>query len=719
MLCNSLVDLSSIHIVDKSNDGTNKDESSIKSDGSLPSLREPLKVFSPNTVGKVNGQAMTMKQIDAELNALRRENFDLKLRLYVENQKKGSKKAHFDDDERKDKPQNSIEENFKKILIDKDNQIRNLKSQLNDLDNKMKFEIGILRREKEAYANDLETSENLCRQFMEHLTEVCDFWRKFLLEANSSGDHSLLESISNLLNSSQDILNSSSFIINEKLKDESKNINEHYSDKLRNKLKELKRSTEIKGMSSLGLLSDLSQFTTKDNASVPIKIECETQTDMVASEIKALIQTAVLLGNRRGSDAATQTQSVRSTEKECQTCISSHVNHQKTQTDPKLLAKTGKDLSIQSRILNGPNSRSTQTLSTTFDKSGSVSEVNSEENGIKKSKKCKNFELGKTSSGTQNNNKLDLNCLLNKQVAKSDDLEDNKDVEKSPDASFIAAMKSFTIFKSNLSPITESPRLKEYSPSAIQERQEKGVVNDLTYSLESLKLNNSSEASPCLGKMTPNQVATSERKTVSINERLNTIQKAGGKVTLSPLTEKNGTEITIKKTSSLKKNQYPHSKGEISPIQAEKHVMLTSQNKLISKMPDNDFTTDDEPNDEKESDSVRVYLTFKYYQLLRGHLGQLSVRLNELDSLNKDHFVLEIIDSQEYSTAVEPCLTNMRKTINSCRIICHHFTIVDENSVLAQYERIKAKKENIEKAISQQMKKADKLLKKAKINLRV
>uniref|UniRef100_T1KH84 Centrosomin N-terminal motif 1 domain-containing protein n=1 Tax=Tetranychus urticae TaxID=32264 RepID=T1KH84_TETUR len=680
MLCNSLVDLSSIHIPDKSNDGATKDESSIKSDGSLPSLREPLKVFSPNTMGKVNGQAMTMKQIDAELNALRRENFDLKLRLYVENQKKGSKKTHFDDDERKDKPSNTIEENFKKILIDKDNQIRNLKSQLNDLDNKMKFEIGILRREKEAYANDLETSENLCRQFMEHLTEVCDFWRKFLLEANSSGDHSLLESISNLLNSSQDILNSSSFIINEKLRDgSSKIINEPSSDKLRNKLKELKRSSEIKGMSSLGLLSDLSQFITKDNASVPVKIDCEIQTDMVASEIKALIQTAVLL------------------------------------------AKTGKDLSLQSKILNGPNSRSTQTHSTTFDKAGSVSEVNSEESGIKKSKKCKNSELGKTSSGNQNNNKLDLNCLLNKQVAKSDDLEDNKDVEKSPDASFIAAMKSFTIFKSNLSPITESPRLKEYSPSAIQERQDKGTVNDLTYSLESLKLNNSSGASPCLGKMTPNQVATSERKTVSINERLNTIQKAGGKITLSPLTEKNGTEITIKKASSLKKNQYPHSKGEITPKQAEKHVMLTSQNKLISKMPDNDndFTTDDEPNDEKESDSVRVYLTFKYYQLLRGHLGQLSVRLNELDSLNKDHFVLEIIDSQEYSTAVEPCLTNMRKTINSCRIICHHFTIVDENSVLAQYERIKAKKENIEKAISQQMKKADKLLKKAKINLRV
>ena len=35
------------------------------------------------------GQAMTIKEIDCKLNALRRENFDLKLRLYLERKNKG------------------------------------------------------------------------------------------------------------------------------------------------------------------------------------------------------------------------------------------------------------------------------------------------------------------------------------------------------------------------------------------------------------------------------------------------------------------------------------------------------------------------------------------------------------------------------------------------------------------------------------------------------
>jgi microtubule associated len=50
------------------------------------SLQKMIEV--PNKHFKRN-QAMTMKELDCKLNALRRENFDLKLRLYLEKQNKG------------------------------------------------------------------------------------------------------------------------------------------------------------------------------------------------------------------------------------------------------------------------------------------------------------------------------------------------------------------------------------------------------------------------------------------------------------------------------------------------------------------------------------------------------------------------------------------------------------------------------------------------------
>lgn len=115
---------------------------------------------------------------------------------------------------------------------------------------------------------------------------------------------------------------------------------------------------------------------------------------------------------------------------------------------------------------------------------------------------------------------------------------------------------------------------------------------------------------------------------------------------------------------------------------------------------------------------LRAYLPLSYYQLLRGHLNQISSHLNGIDNLYRDRFVLQSITDKEFSSALKLALNNLNQIISFSRSICKNFVIDDENSLHMQLEKIIARKENMEKIIARQLKKTDKLLKKAKTNLK-
>lgn len=115
---------------------------------------------------------------------------------------------------------------------------------------------------------------------------------------------------------------------------------------------------------------------------------------------------------------------------------------------------------------------------------------------------------------------------------------------------------------------------------------------------------------------------------------------------------------------------------------------------------------------------LRAFLPLSYYQLLRGHLNQISSHLHTMDNLYRDRFVLQSLSDKDFSSSLKLSLNNLNQIINFSRSICKNFVIDDENSLYLQLEKIIAKKENMEKVIARQLKKTDKLLQKAKTNLK-
>ena len=116
--------------------------------------------------------------------------------------------------------------------------------------------------------------------------------------------------------------------------------------------------------------------------------------------------------------------------------------------------------------------------------------------------------------------------------------------------------------------------------------------------------------------------------------------------------------------------------------------------------------------------SLRAYIKLGHYQLLRTNLNQISSYLSSLEKLNKDRFIFQLINDTEYINQIKPFLNNLKQMMNASKSICKQFSIEDEGPVLNQFEDIKRLKENIEKAITQQLNKTDKLLKKAKLNIK-
>ena len=98
-----------------------------------------------------------------------------------------------------------------KACLEKDNLIKSLRTSLDEVKQSMEFKTGILMKERDALANDLESTHKVCKGLMAHLIEVREYWRKFMLENSSfcGQDPSLLNSLSDWMNISQDLLNSS------------------------------------------------------------------------------------------------------------------------------------------------------------------------------------------------------------------------------------------------------------------------------------------------------------------------------------------------------------------------------------------------------------------------------------------------------------------------------------------------------------------------------
>lgn len=107
---------------------------------------------------------------------------------------------------------------------------------------------------------------------------------------------------------------------------------------------------------------------------------------------------------------------------------------------------------------------------------------------------------------------------------------------------------------------------------------------------------------------------------------------------------------------------------------------------------------------------LRASLPLANYQLLRGQLTEAICVVNSIESLNHDfnYDITDLIDEQR------PFLNNLQTLLRSSKTICRQFTVDDNNNqLIEQLAKMKIKKESMEKAISRQLKKTDKLLKKA------
>ena len=110
----------------------------------------------------------------------------------------------------------------------------------------------------------------------------------------------------------------------------------------------------------------------------------------------------------------------------------------------------------------------------------------------------------------------------------------------------------------------------------------------------------------------------------------------------------------------------------------------------------------------QSNESIRAYTSISLYHLLKGNLNRMNELLLEFDSLIRTSFERQL----ETNYFVRPFLEDMNNAILSSKNICSKFTVEDDDFLLIQLNKMKTRKDNIEKAISRQLKKTDKLLRK-------
>jgi len=78
---------------------------------------------------------------------------------------------------------------------------------------------------------------------------------------------------------------------------------------------------------------------------------------------------------------------------------------------------------------------------------------------------------------------------------------------------------------------------------------------------------------------------------------------------------------------------------------------------------------------------------------------------------------LKYIALDTFSEAARSHLLSLENILIASKTLCRSFSVEDVTAVHEQLDKLRYKKENIEKAMSRNVKKADKLLKKASVNL--
>lgn len=209
--------------------------SSSSSESETPSLSLPSVPLSIQTAlphaQSVNSLArctsvssMTMKEFDNKLNELRKENFNLKLRLYfMEKQRNGITKPECETFIQQELTRKeSIITQLQEDLTLRESEIKSMKNTnekvIKKLNAEWKGKLDQVEVERdEAVANlsttklQLDTTSNVAKSLMDHLVEIRDFWKQNLQDLNTSKD--VIKSLNMWFNSSEDVLNSASVLI--------------------------------------------------------------------------------------------------------------------------------------------------------------------------------------------------------------------------------------------------------------------------------------------------------------------------------------------------------------------------------------------------------------------------------------------------------------------------------------------------------------------------
>lgn len=140
----------------------------------------------------------------------------------------------------------------------------------------------------------------------------------------------------------------------------------------------------------------------------------------------------------------------------------------------------------------------------------------------------------------------------------------------------------------------------------------------------------------------------------------------------------------------------------------------------VSKILDGDLSSPDlgiGDSDHDLNSSLRAYLTLYKYQLLRHQVNEAMVLVTGLEGFVRE-FSVKLISTGDYHSAISGSMSSLSNILRCTKKLCGQFTIEDSNTLFNQLESMRARKENMEKAITRQLKKTDQLLKKAKVNLK-
>lgn len=499
---------------------------------------------------------------------------------------------------------------------------------LDEAEQKFKFENGMLLKEKEVLANDLEAATKVSKGLMHHMIEMREYWHKYIAENASFqlGDESALHSLSDLMNISNDLLNTSCQIL-EETHDRSIDLSHnhpHPPTSTSIKAPAVSFQRHHKGISSLGLLNDLSYFN-----------ENVTPSEARSKDSKCL-----------------QTESPEKvSEKVGRTIIYNDADVQ-TDAEPKLDLK---DTSCQVQpVINLDQIIQTDPLK--IDCHDVQKDV-----------------LSTVSVEIQ----YEIDCVeCEVQTDITDMMEKNKLEEKKSD--------------------------NENGNEMIVSTNKENQILQETFSIEDMtnKENNEPDIFENMEELGENQTPKPKLKACKRSYTILSTKK--------PLPTPRSSLIPLSPNIPILKGGYMSARKE-AELTLSKIVHFRNESDFLKSMPQ------DEP---KNTASVRVSLSYNHHYLLRNNLDRLSSLLLDLNKLNKAYIVLQNINQEEFTDKFCRYLKDMRHVVNSSQVISHHFTVIDENSVLVQFEKLKAKKASIERAITTQMKKTDKILRKAKLNLR-